>query len=281
MSLRKPRSFDSPLQYDKTNTPTSAITSTTTSIHAPTNIAILSLAVALIPAFVFWVGRRERLGLPALIPNSLWRNKVFTTICLCVFLTWGSFNCLEQMLTFYFQLVQHKSALQTALQFLPEPVSGIICNVAIGLFVHRVRGDVIVGAATALSCISPLLMAVASPKWSYWAAAFPAVVIVPVGSDSLFTISNLVITSQFPGNTQGLAGGVFNTVSQVGKSVGLALGAVIANTVTATATGTTEEELLLRGYKATFWFCLALNVTTLVLGLWGLRTIGKVGLKRD
>jgi len=258
----------------------SAVTSSTTSIRAPANIAILGLAVALIPTFILWVGRRERLGLPALIPNSLWRNKVFTTVCLCVFLTWGSFNALEQILTFYFQLVQHKSALQTALCFLPEPVSGILSNVAIGLFVHKVRGDVIVSAATALSCVSPLLMALASPSWSYWAAAFPAVVIVPVGSDSLFTISNLVITSQFPGNTQGLAGGVFNTVSQVGKSVGLALGAVIANTVTARARGTEEQELL-EGYKATFWFCLALNVTTLLLGFWGLRTIGKVGLKRD
>jgi len=236
--------------------------------------------VALIPAFNLWVGRRERQGLPAIIPNSLWRNKVFTTICLCVFLTWGSFNALEQILSLYFQLVQKNSTLQTALHFLPEPISGIVTNVAIGLFVHKVRGDVIVGAATALSCVPPLLMALASPSWSYWAAAFPAVVIIPVGADSLFTISNLVITSQFPGSTQGLAGGVFNTVSQVGKSVGLALGAVIANSVTARAKGT-DEQVLLEGYKATFWFCLALNVTTLLLGVWGLRKIGKVGLKRD
>lgn len=156
----------------------------------------------------------------------------------------------------------------------------MLVNVAIGLLVHKIRGDVIVGAATALSCIAPLLMALASPSWSYWAAAFPAMVIVPVGSDSLFTISNLVITAQFPAKTQGLAGGVFNTVSQVGKSVGLALSAVIANSVTQGRSGR-EEDRLLEGYKATFWFCLSLNLTTLVLGVWGLRTIGKVGLKRD
>lgn len=236
--------------------------------------------MALIPAFIVWVGRRERLGQPALIPNSLWRNKVFTTVCLCVFLTWGSFNALEQILTFYFQLVQHRTPLKTALLFLPEPASGVVTNVAIGLFVHRVRGDVLVGLATAVSCVAPLLMAVASPSWSYWAAAFPAVVIVPVGSDTLFTIANLVVTAQFPGKTQGLAGGVFNTISQVGKSVGLALSAVIANSVTLKAQGSVEEELV-QGYKATFWFCLALNLTTLVLSVWGLRTIGKVGLKRD
>ena len=45
--------------------------------------------------------------------------------------------------------------------------------------------------------------------------AFLANILNPVGADSLFTISNLVITSVFHENTQALAGGVFNTVSQV------------------------------------------------------------------
>jgi hypothetical protein len=45
--------------------------------------------------------------------------------------------------------------------------------------------------------------------------AFLANVFNPTGADSLFTVSNLLITSVFHANTQALAGGVFNTVSQV------------------------------------------------------------------
>jgi hypothetical protein len=60
--------------------------------------------MALIPVFIFWVGRQERLGRPAIIPvsyiycanailtlirqNSLWRNTAFTAMCLAVFFTW-------------------------------------------------------------------------------------------------------------------------------------------------------------------------------------------------
>jgi hypothetical protein len=55
--------------------------------------------------------------------------------------------------------------------------------------------------------------------------AFLANIFNPTGADSLFTISNLLITSVFHAKTQALAGGVFNTVSQVRNepmSMGLA-----------------------------------------------------------
>lgn len=136
----------------------STITGSTSDIEEPSSIALLSIAVALIPAFIFWVGRQERLGRPAIIPNSLWRNKIFTTICIAVFLTWGAFNALETILTFYFQKVQLLSATQTSLRFLPSPVSGVLANVAMGLIVHRVPANWLVVVATIISCLAPLTM---------------------------------------------------------------------------------------------------------------------------
>jgi hypothetical protein len=58
----------------------------------PQNIAIFSTALALIPAFVLWMNRQEKLGKAALIPNSIWKQSAFTTTCIVVFLTWGAFN---------------------------------------------------------------------------------------------------------------------------------------------------------------------------------------------
>jgi len=105
----------------------------------------------------------------------------------------------------------------------------------------------------------------------------------PTGADSLFTVSNLLITSVFPARTQALAGGVFNTVSQIGKSVGLALVAIIAASLTAKSAyaDKTSPEALLVGYRATFWYCFACVIVTVALSFWGLRRIGKVGHKRD
>ncbi|KAK5107135.1 hypothetical protein LTR62_001693 [Meristemomyces frigidus] len=260
-----------------------AITGSASDIRQPATLSFLIVALVLVPVFIFWVGRQERLGRPAIIPNSLWRNKIFTTICLAVFLTWGSFNALETILTFYFQRVQGLSAIQSSIRFIPAPISGAISNIAMGLLVHRVKANYLVLGGCALSVAAPLAMAFAKPTSNYWESAFLANVFNPTGADSLFTISNLLITSVFPGKTQALAGGVFNTISQVGKAVGLALVAVIASSVTANSAFVDQQspDALMEGYRATFWFCFASVVVTVVLCAWGLRQIGKVGHKRD
>lgn len=61
-------------------------------MHQPVNIALLVLAVLLVPFFVFWEGQQERLGLPAMLPNSVWRRTEFTVVCVTVFLVWSWLN---------------------------------------------------------------------------------------------------------------------------------------------------------------------------------------------
>jgi MFS family permease len=229
------------------------------------------------------MSRQERLGRPALIPNSLWRNQVFSSICLCVFLTWGAFNAVENILTFVLQYVQSVPAMEASVRFLPGPVCGALTELAMGFIVDRFRADFILAVGLTLTSVSPLVMALVNPKTIYWAYEFPAVALNPIGADALFTISNLLITSMFPEKTQALAGGVFNTVAQVGKSVGLATSAVIASTITDRShfEDKSSPEALLIGYKAAFWYCFALSLTTLFISGFGLRAIGKIGLKRD
>lgn len=45
---------------------TSLISEETAKIQEPTTLGLLITAIALIPAFIFWVGRQERLGRPAI-----------------------------------------------------------------------------------------------------------------------------------------------------------------------------------------------------------------------
>lgn len=135
------------------------------SIKHPATLSTLVISIALIPGFIYWVGRQERLGRPAIIPNSLWRNRIFTTICVGVFMTWGIFNAIETLLTLFFQNVQEISAIQTSIRFLPEPISGALANIAMGLLVHRVRADWTVILAIAISAVSALLMSIVQPEW--------------------------------------------------------------------------------------------------------------------
>lgn len=126
-------------------------------------------------------------------------------------------------------------------------------------------------------------MAFAHETSSYWSSGFLGCILNPIGADALFTVANLLITSAFPPRTQGLAGGVFNTISQIGKSVGVATVAIIASTVTADSNITDKKspDALMEGYRATFWYCFALSAVTLIPTTWGLARVGKVGHKRD
>ena len=125
-----------------------------------------------------------------------------------------------------------------------------------------------------------------------------------MGADALFTVSNLVITSVFPESRQALAGSVFQTVSllirdqakdsrltlhghlqivQLGKAVGLATIPILATSVTdhSSYANKSSSDALFEGYRASFWLCFAETIVTVLISAWGLRLIGKVGMKRE
>lgn len=234
------------------------------------------------PTFVIWVHRQEKLGHAVLIRNSIWRNKVFTSICAIVFLTWGAFNATEAYLPFFFLDVQRLSVTGASLRLLPESVSGALTNILVGLYVHRLQANWLLVGSFFVSAVGPLLLAVMKPHDTYWEFVFPAVTLIPVSTDVLYTISQLVITAEFDDKTQGLAGGVFNTVAQVGKSVGLAISAVIASSVTNSGgTSSLAEDRLFKGYQAAWWLTFAATVVCPLITLLTLGNIGKVGLKRE
>jgi len=85
-----------------------------------------------------------------------------------VFFTWGSFNALETILTFYFQKAQGLSAIRTSLYFLPAPVSGTLSNVIMGLVVHRVKANYLVLGGCLLSVVAPLVLVGAGVDSDYW-----------------------------------------------------------------------------------------------------------------
>ena len=75
-------------------------------------------------------------------------------------------------------------------------------------------------------------------------------------------------------------------MSQIGNSVGLTVGAVIAASVTASRVTIEKAEsghegALEKGFQAAFWACSASIAMVVVVSLVGLKKAGKVGLKSD
>ena len=73
-----------------------AIVSTdSNNIRQPSTVALLVVSVLLMLLFPMWMRRQEKRGRPALIPNSLWKNLPFTTVCVLTILVWGVQNSME------------------------------------------------------------------------------------------------------------------------------------------------------------------------------------------
>lgn len=81
-------------------------------IHRPTNIALFSVSIALIPAFALWMHRQEKLQKPAVIPNSLWRDSRFTSICLMIGLSNGAQSGLSLFCSLLYVFLHHRFSVQ-------------------------------------------------------------------------------------------------------------------------------------------------------------------------
>lgn len=255
-----------------------------TELSKPINIVLLVVGALLFPVFVYWMHRQEKHSRPALIPNSLWRSNLpFTAICITVFLVWGTLNSSEQLATLYFQDVRHESAMTSSLYFLPAAICGLLMNFIVAAFLPYLRPSLGVPFACLLSAIGPLLLAtlarINGP--GYWNGIFQAMVLNPVGPDIIYTIANLITTAAFPTKTQALAGGVFNMLAEIGKSVGLATSSVIARQISAQSVSTNQRESLISGYKAGWWYNSALAFFSVMVSYWGLRKVHKLGVKTD
>ncbi|KAH6999079.1 major facilitator superfamily domain-containing protein [Ilyonectria sp. MPI-CAGE-AT-0026] len=250
-------------------------------INEPFSIVLLSLSPIALLCFIGWMHHRVKKGKPALIPNSLWTNATFSSICATIALSFAVLNSMELFCSLFFQEIQELPAIQASIRILPCTLVGALVNLIMGFFVHKVPAIWIVTVTSVLCAVSPLLMAVIQPSWPYWGNAFVAQLLQPVSCDALFTVGLIVITDVFPEDTQALAGAVFNTAAQFGSALGLAILQVISTLVTKEQKGMEEIPALMEGYRASFWTMFGFMILCTVIGVLGLRRTGKIGLKRD
>ncbi|KAK2754486.1 hypothetical protein FQN54_006887 [Arachnomyces sp. PD_36] len=245
------------------------------------NIVLLVVSLVLVAAFPFWMDYQVKRGRPALIPNRLWRRASFTSICVSVFFCWASLNGIEYFTTLYFQQVQGLPALQSSIRFLPHVIMGTTVNIATAYLISRVKVQTLGVISALITMIAPVLMATIEVNENYWFAPFWALFLSPVNPDVLFTMSNLVISDAFPADIQSLAGGVFNVVAQFGNSVGLAVTAAIAASVTEHSGIQEHRAALMEGYRAAFWTIFASTALVVVIAVFGLKKGGTVGKKDE
>lgn len=180
-----------------------------------------------------------------------------------------------------FQEVQHLSALQTGIRILPSLVVGVILNFTTGLFVDRIPAIWLVTVSSVLCAVAPVLMAVIKVDSPYWTNAFIAHLLAPVNTDVLFTVGLIIISDNFPDDTQALAGAVFNTASQFGQALIVGVLQIISTLVSEGGQSSSRTPAAMEGLRASFWAMFGFMAVCTVVGMVGLRKTGRIGLKQD
>ncbi|KAG9017798.1 hypothetical protein FRB93_004609 [Tulasnella sp. JGI-2019a] len=258
----------------------------------PYIIVLLILSVSGLGGFLAWEWYLEyRTTYPPLMRLSLWKraNGRFAAVQSIAFVVWIAFSSWIYWATLYYQSYLGLSPVRSMIRFIPMFVSGATCNFIVAMLIGRISGSILLAIGSAATGGACLLFALIRPSAPFWAFGFPAATIVVLGADFTFATGSIFVAKVALPHEQSLAGGIYNTVMQIGAALGLAVTTVIADRITTNESrklgfdydpkspGYVPPEALLHGYRAAQWACLGFCMFSLALILVFLRDIGKVG----
>jgi EmrB/QacA subfamily drug resistance transporter len=138
-------------------------------------------------------------------------------------------------LTYYLQLNQGYSAVQTGLAFLPMVGVLVVASAAVStLLATRISPRILIPAGMIAAALGMWILTGLSLTTSYVSHTLPATMIVGLGLGIVFATAMSLATLGVRGDDAGVASAAVNTMQQVGGSVGTAL----LNTLAATAATT-------------------------------------------
>lgn len=250
---------------------------------SPWVLTLLVGACVLLPVFILWELRLEKRGArPPLIKLSVFKSRIYSAAQVIDFLFWAAFNNFLVFATYFYQDYQGLNALDTTLRFLPSGITGLVTVFISSQIVSRVDGYLVALWSTACVSVACLLFAVPiPPETTYWAYGFPAMVIATIGADTLSPCLSLFVMRSIPKEDQAMGAAIFQSMAQVGRSVGLALATTIQISVTDSgAVGISKKEELLQGYRAANWFNGAIGIVSFAVVAYWFKGAGKIGAKQ-
>lgn len=232
----------------------------------PYVIVLLILGVLMIAGCIYW----QSVVKHPLMPLSVWKDRNYTLLTTILCLGFYGFSGNLFWISLVWQRLEGVSPLMVAVRLLPAAIGGILINVIAALIMHRVSNKLLMGIAAAGLVAASALWSAIGPTIPYWALSFPALIFSVIGADFHFCVTNLYVLSHLPTEKQSVGGGIFNTVSRLITTVGLAI-----QTSVFEAAGGEPTTLQYRPYQTTFWVSLVGAVFGLALVPF--LTVGKQG----
>ncbi|WWD01484.1 hypothetical protein V866_008428 [Kwoniella sp. B9012] len=245
-------------------------------------IAFIILGVLMIVAFFLWEKRlQDRDSKPPLMRLQLWTrsNGRLSAVYFIGFSAWMSFTSYLYWVTLLFQEVQGTGAVGAMLRFLPSEISGVLCNVLVGLLIHRLPAQWIVCFGLFACGLAGMFFAISGKDTNYWTFPFQGMWLSAAGADLVFAPAMIFVSLLSLPDEHSVAGALLMTIMRLGGSFGLAFTSVIADVERQKAYSRGAEKIAgyLKGLQAAFWLGAAAAWAGMIVGLVALRGLGVLG----
>lgn len=210
---------------------------------------------------------QERRSIDPILDVAIF-NRHVVAVLVTTGLGWSSFAVWFFYLFQFIQQFRDVSPLDSAAQFVPGAVSGILAAIATPWLMRFVPNGWLMAVACGAFLIGCLLQATAPVAQSYWFNTFWSFVVTAWGMDISFPASTTILSNAVPPKHQGVSASLINTV--VNYSIAIGLG--IAGTVEAQVQEHHDGDVL-AGYRAALWTSVGLaGMGTTVAVLYALTT---------
>ncbi|GAA2300499.1 MFS transporter [Streptomyces kunmingensis] len=190
-------------------------------------LGLVLLGAAVLAAFFAWVRSRERKGVQALLPTTLFRNHTSNLGLVTQHVQWLVLMGVSFVVATYLQVVRGYSAIGTGVIFTASTVGMLVSSLGASRFARRraQRTLIMVGFGTTIGGIG-VLIALADNAHNAWLFT-PGLLLIGLGLGLMLTPSVNVVQSAFPDDLQGEISGLSRAVSNLGSSVGTAVAGTI------------------------------------------------------
>jgi EmrB/QacA subfamily drug resistance transporter len=228
-------------------------------------VIALVTGLALAAAFLFAEYRR---GNKAMMPLSLFEGKCFTGLNLLTFLLYGAFGAAMLLIPYVLITSGGYSPIQAGLALLPLPILMTTISPTMGSLAARIGPRLPLTIGPLIVAVGMVLSRLMTPESSYWAGAFPTIVVLAIG----MTIAVAPLTSSVLGSVEerhvAMASGFNSAVARLGGLIATALlGGVLGK----------EGAALFDGFHAAMFVSAAVAAAAAVVAL---TMLGGVKMKK-
>ena len=199
-----------------------------------------------------------------LLPGSIFKHESMTPLIVSMLFLYGTFGIFLVYGTQYFENIMGATPLQVVAWYVPMVLGGLILSTAGGFLLHRLPPKPLLILSGCGGVGASLLLALVPAGGNYWAWIFPAMILGTTAVDIAYNMTNIYMTTQLPSSQQGLAGGLINSILQLGITFLLGFSDIVQSE-------TYPSQGRRSSYKAIFWFATATAAIALLMNTFLVR----------